>query len=215
MASRAVQWAALLVFCAALGCADRGGAPALPPPASGRALPAPRDVPSRGPADAPVVLQVFSDFECPFCADLAPTLATLETEYRGRLRVVWRNLPLPMHPHARLAAAAALEAHAQRGNAGFWQMHDLIWRGGEPDRTALVGYARTLKLDSRRFARALDERRHEAAIDRDVALADAHGIPATPTCVINGRAIVGSQPIEQFRQVIDLALKERRAADRR
>jgi protein-disulfide isomerase len=158
--------------------------------------------------DAPVVLQVFSDFECPFCADLTPTLDTLEAEYRGQIRIVWRNLPLPMHPHARLAATAALEAHAQRGNAGFWRMHDLIWRGGEPNRAALLGYARTLGLDLDRFARALDEQRHDAAIARDVALADAQHIPATPTCVINGRAIVGSQPIEEFRRVIALALTD-------
>jgi protein-disulfide isomerase len=171
-------------------------------------LPADARAPSRGPVDAPVVLQVFSDFECPFCADLVPTLDALEAEYRGKIRIVWRNLPLPMHPHARLAASAGLEAHAQRGNAGFWQMHDLIWRGGQPNRAALLGYARTLKLDSQRFARALDERWHDAAIDRDVALADAHAIPATPTCVINGRAVVGSQPIDEFRRVISIALQQ-------
>ena len=89
-------------------------------------------------------------------------------------------------------------------------MHDLIWRGGAPNRAALLGYARTLKLDSDRFARALDDQRHDATIDRDVALADAHAIPATPTSVINGHTVVGSQPIEEFRRVIDLALEQGR-----
>ncbi|HMJ10466.1 MAG TPA: thioredoxin domain-containing protein [Polyangiaceae bacterium] len=214
--NRAVHWAALFFFCAFIACEAERARPALSPEATPQsALPASAaNIPSRGPVNAPVVLQVFSDFECPFCADIVATLDQLEREFPGRLRIVWRNLPLPAHGHARLAAAAALEAHAQRGNAGFWQMHDLIWQGAEPNRAALTRYAQKLGLDGARFSRALDDKQHDAAIDRDIALADATGIPATPTCIINGQFVVGAQPIEEFRAVVERALSAARTQPR-
>ena len=75
--------------------------------------------PVKGPASAPVTLQVFSDFECPFCVRAAPTLADVEARFQGRVRLVWRNYPLPSHARARPAARAAMSAMAQGGNAKF------------------------------------------------------------------------------------------------
>jgi protein-disulfide isomerase len=178
----------------------------------------PSDSPSRGPAQAPVLLQLFSDFECPYCQRLAATLGDLEKQYAGQLRIVWRNLPLPMHSHARMAAMAALEASAQRGPAGFWKMHDLIYegpRGTGPEQLGedvLVGYAQTLGLDLVRFRKALKDGRHEAAIARDEQAAAGAGIDGTPTTVINGYAIRGLQAPARFRRVIDLALERAKAA---
>ncbi|HEY6080516.1 MAG TPA: thioredoxin domain-containing protein, partial [Polyangiaceae bacterium] len=87
-----------------------------PPPPQQKHLPPPADAASRGKASAPVVIQVFSDFQCPFCKRVSPTLGELEQEFGGSLRIVWRHLPLPFHPHAQLAAEAAQEALAQRGS---------------------------------------------------------------------------------------------------
>jgi protein-disulfide isomerase len=178
----------------------------------------PPDSPSRGSTQAPVLLQVFSDFECPYCQRLASTLGGLEKQYVGQLRIVWRNLPLPMHPHARVAAVAALEAAAQRGPDGFWQMHDLIYQGpgGAGPETlsedVLEGYAQTLGLDVARFRAALQDGRHDAAIARDEQAAARAGIDGTPTTVINGYLISGLQPAARFRRVIELALERARAA---
>src|ERR1041384_4681466 len=83
--------------------------------------------PAKGPATAKVTVQVFSDFECPFCVRAAPTLADVEARFQGRIRVVWRNYPLPMHARARPAARAALSAYAQGGSPAFWKMHDWLF----------------------------------------------------------------------------------------
>jgi protein-disulfide isomerase len=99
-----------------------------PPAPETKILPPPRaNSPWRGAANAPVVIQVFADFQCPFCARLRPTLAELERAYPGKLKIVWRHLPLAFHEDAALAAEAAQEAFAQRGNAGFWTYHDALF----------------------------------------------------------------------------------------
>src|SRR5690606_726987 len=84
-------------------------------------------MPQRGPDDALVTIAVFSDFECPFCSRVIPTMDSLVERYGRDLRIVWRNNPLPFHQNAPGAAAAALEAYAQRGDEGFWRMHDVLF----------------------------------------------------------------------------------------
>ena len=96
-----------------------------------------KDNPSKGPTKAPVTVQVFSDFQCPFCSRVLPTLAQIEKKYAGRVRVVWRNMPLSFHGDARLAAQAAMEAHAQKGDGGFWKMHDLLFANQSKPRPVL------------------------------------------------------------------------------
>ena len=98
--------------------------------------------PTRGPASAPIEIQVFADFECPFCRRGEATLVELERAHPGQIRVVWRNLPLAGHRHARAAARAALEAFAQRGNQGFWRMHDLLYAATGPGGRSRPGSAR-------------------------------------------------------------------------
>lgn len=77
------------------------------------------DAPSRGPAQARVVVEMFADFQCPFCARAVPTIEQLLARYPNDVRVVFRNYPLSFHAHAMEAAEAAREAYAQQGNAGF------------------------------------------------------------------------------------------------
>lgn len=173
----------------------------------------PATSPSRGPVGAPLVLQVFSDFECPFCKELALLLERLRREYPEELRIVWRHLPLPNHPYAKIAAMAALEAQAQLGDEGFWKMHDLVYTGlarpnGEPNPATLERYAGRLGLDVDRFRAALEDGRHESAIARDIVTALASGIMGTPSVVLNGYTTSGLQPLRYWRRLVDRVLKE-------
>ncbi len=175
-------------------------------PAAGRGLP------SRGKAWAPIVLQVFSDFQCPFCSRLEPTLDKVEKAFPGQVRIVWRNLPLAFHKDARPAAAAALEAFAQKGNKGFWAMHKLLFESQKNlKRADLEGYASRIGLDVARFKKALDDGRHDKKIKADEDIAKAAGIRGTPGTVINGYFLSGAQPLARFKQVIRMAIADRKA----
>lgn len=163
--------------------------------------------PTKGPDGAPVTIHLFSDFQCPFCNRLTPTLATLMADNPGKIRIVWRNYPLPFHTNAQLAAEAALEAQAQGGDRKFWQMHDLLFENQQAlGRTDLESYARRLDLDMGRFRRALDSHVHAAAVQADMDAATATGLSiGTPTCFVNGRAVQGAQPLATFQAAVDRA----------
>jgi protein-disulfide isomerase len=176
------------------------------------AVPAPTPAnPSRGAANAKVVVQLWSDLECPFCKRVEPTLVELEAMFPGKLRVVWHNLPLASHPHALPAAEAAMEAFAQKGAAGFWKMHDLLIAnqgGAGQDRDALERYATTVGLDVARFRLALDRGVHRAEILADAKAGADAGLFATPGFVINGYRLSGALPIGAFRRVVRRAIAE-------
>jgi protein-disulfide isomerase len=162
--------------------------------------------PVKGASDAPVTLVAFSDFECPFCSRAAATVKQLETEYPGKLRVAFKHQPLPRHPNARLAAAAAMAANEQ---GKFWEMHDKLFANQTSlDRASLEKYAQELGLDMGKFKAALDSNRFEDAIAQDSAQGTSLGATGTPTFFVNGRQIVGAKPIEVFRRVIDDELKK-------
>jgi len=162
--------------------------------------------PVQGPANALVTVAIFSDFQCPFCARAEPTLRALRERYGNDIRFVWKNEPLSIHPLARPAAQLAHEALAQRGSAGFWRAHDLLFEHNtELERPALETYARTLGLDLARVRRALDTNAHDAQIDADHQLAQTLGVSGTPAFFINGRRLVGARPVEAFAEVIDAA----------
>ncbi len=196
---------------------DRIQKDATTPPEPGfehKTVPAPGTAqPSRGARGARVVIQQFSDFQCPFCARVEPTLAQLEKKYSGRLRIVWRNLPLPFHTNAQLAAEAAYEAFTQKGNDGFWRYHDLLFTHqrdpGGLERPALEVYAAQLGLDMTRFRNALDNHTHAGVVQADADIAKAAGIQGTPGFVINGFFVSGAQPQEAFERVIDAILAGR------
>lgn len=175
-------------------------------------VPVTKEQPMQGPADALVTIVAFSDFECPFCGRAAPTLARLIATYGDRVRVVWRNQPLAFHKDARPAATLAMEAFAQGGDDAFWRVHDLLFANQRDlDREDLLRYAGQAKLDVGKVRAALDEERHEAAIDEDIRLADQLGVEGTPSFFINGRPISGARPYEVFAAYVndELARVER------
>lgn len=182
-------------------------------------LPAPTAAnPSRGPANAPVVIQLFSDFECPFCKRLTPTLDQVQKEYPREVRIVFRHLPLPMHVNAKPAAEASMEAFAQAGNKGFWRMHDAMFGTTQPsgygttvDRQNLERMAKEIGLDVNRFRKALDDHRHQAAVEADATLASQKDIHGTPTAVVGRYIVSGAQPFAKFKRAIDRALADKKA----
>jgi NhaA family Na+:H+ antiporter len=144
----------------------------------------------RGPADAPLTLVEYGDFECPFCGRATGTVEELRERFGDRLRYVFRHVPLvDVHPHARLAAEAAEAAGAQ---GRFWEMHDRLFAG--QDRllpTDLLEYAAAAGVDVSRFARDLGSSRFARRVEEDVESAEASGVTGTPTFFVNGRRHTG------------------------
>jgi protein-disulfide isomerase len=183
-----------------------------PPAPEKKHVDVPAKAASRGNAKAPIVIQVFSDFQCPFCKRVEPTLLELEKEHKGSLRIVWRHMPLPFHQYAQLAAEASEEVLAQKGSAAFWAYHDLLFQAqGEPDgldRINLDNLADKLGLDMARFKAALDNHVHRAKVREDLDAASKAGITGTPAFVINDYYLSGAQPTPAFRRVIKRALSD-------
>lgn len=165
-----------------------------------------------GAVNAKVVIQTFSDFQCPFCARALPVIKQIRDTYGDKVKVVWRHHPLSMHPQAPLASEAAAEAFQQKGGEAFWKMHDLLFQNqatpGGLERAALEKYAEQVGLDGARFRTALDNRVHKATVDADSKVADDAGITAAPAFVINGYFMMGAQPFAKFKKIIDRALGE-------
>lgn len=157
--------------------------------------------PVRGSPLARVTLVVFSDFQCPYCARLEPTLRALEQKYGPDLRIAWRNQPLPFHDRALPAAEAAMAAHAQ---GHFWEMRDrLLAPGARLDDDSLHRYAAEIGLNLQRFDDELARHVHRDHIEADSRQGLAWGATGTPTVFVNGRRIEGAHPLEAFEEVID------------
>jgi protein-disulfide isomerase len=157
----------------------------------------------RGPADAPVTLLEYGDFECPYCGRAEPVIRELLAD-GGDIRYVWRHLPLnDVHTHAQLAAEAAEAAHQQ---GRFWAMHDLLLEHqGELRPRDLLRYADELGLDAERFQDDLRNHRVASRVARDVDSADLSGVSGTPTFFVNGRRHYGPYDIETLSNVARLA----------
>src|SRR5262249_13295327 len=136
-----------------------------------------------------------------FCARVEDTLARIQKEYGGKVRLVWKDAPLPFHDKAKPAAEAARAAGEQ---GKFWEMHDKLFANQQAlDRASLEKYAQELGLDLTKFRSSLDSHKFEKAIDADVAEAQNFGARGTPSFFVNGRPLHGAQPFEQFKKMID------------
>jgi len=156
---------------------------------------------SKGPATAPLQVVVFSDFQCPFCTRVEPTLTQLEKQYQGKVRMVWKNYPLPFHNNAEPAAQAAMAAQAQ---GKFWQMHDKLFTNQQAlDRPSLEKYAQELGLDVAKFKADLDSGKYKDAVQAEMKEGQDLGVNGTPAVFINGRKIAGAYPFETFKKIAD------------
>jgi protein-disulfide isomerase len=161
--------------------------------------------PSLGPADAPITIVEFSDFQCPFCRRFhEETYQALLDAYPGQIRFVYRNLPLTsIHPDAMPSAIASLCANDQNA---YWDYHGKLFSSETLTRDTFVQYAADLSLNVDEFTACLDSGKHDEFIQQDMNFALDLGVQSTPTFFINGLAIVGAQPLSAFQQIIDLEL---------
>jgi protein-disulfide isomerase len=162
---------------------------------------------SRGPKAAPLQVIIFSDFQCPFCGRVEPTLAQMEKEYAGKVRFVWKNYPLPFHPNAEPAAEAAMAANAQ---GKFWQMHDKMFQNQQAlDKPNLEKYAQEVGLNMAKFKADTDAAKFKPAIEAETKEGQAVGVNGTPAVFINGRKISGAYPFETFKKIADEELAKK------
>lgn len=161
--------------------------------------------PSIGPTNAPITIVEFSDYQCPFCRRwhqevYEPLLAA----YPGKIKLVYRNLPLTsIHPDALSAAEAAMCAGEQDA---YWPYHEKLFGSENLGTPVYTQYAQDLSLDMQKFETCLKDQKYQAAIEADSDFALNLGVRSTPTFFINGLAIVGAQPLDVFKQVIDKEL---------
>ena len=177
-------------------------------------------LPARGPADAPVTILEFSDFQCGFCARAAGTVKQVLAEYPQDVKLVYAHFPLGNHPWATPAAIASSCA-AEQDEGAFWTLHDLYFAEqramtvanvAAKSRAALAGSG----LDMAAWeACATDESSAEhqaaaAAVQEQMALGEEYGVRGTPGFFVNGRFLNGAQPLEAFQATIESALQDPR-----
>jgi protein-disulfide isomerase len=165
----------------------------------------------RGPADAPVTIEEFGDFQCPPCGMLSGPLKEMEDEHKNNLKVIFRHLPFPVHAHAFEAACAAEAADLQ---GKFWEMHDLLyreqpnWSAASNARQVFASYAGMLGLEVDRFAKDMDSPEVKSRVEQDKKRASSLGINTTPSLFINNRSVPpDSLKPDILRKVVDDIVK--------
>jgi protein-disulfide isomerase len=158
----------------------------------------------RGATDAVVTIVEFADFQCPFCAKTVDSLREIERRYGTTVRVAYKHFPLPIH-HDAPRAAEASECASEQGR--FWEMYDKLFSASRFDDAQLQKYTSELKLDGGQFSRCLAGGKYTARWQSDKRDGERLGVGATPTFFVNGRILVGAQPLEAFTQIIDEELQ--------
>ncbi|MGD0473765.1 MAG: thioredoxin domain-containing protein [Candidatus Velthaea sp.] len=162
---------------------------------------------TRGPADAPLTLIEYGDFQCPYCSAAHAAVAEIERRFAGRLRFVFRQFPLrQIHPHAEAAAEAAEAAGAQ---GRFWEMYDQLFAHsralGEDKLGAYAQAAGVPDLD--RFEHDLAERRYLPELDAAIERAESSGVEGTPAFFINGQPFEDEPSVEALSAALEEALQ--------
>ncbi len=160
--------------------------------------------PAKGPEQAPVTIVEFSDYECPFCVRAEPTVKEVLAAYPGKVRLVHRDYPLPMHPKAPKAAEAA---HCAGDQGKYWEMHDKLFEAnGKLEIPDLKSYARAVGLDGPKFDACLDSGEKAKVVEMHRKAGEEAGVSGTPAFFVNGRLISGAQPLAAFKTLIDKEL---------
>ncbi len=162
------------------------------------------DSPSLGGNNAKVEVVEFSDFQCHYCAQGAEVVHALEKKYGSKIKIVFKNFPLPMHKDGKIAAEAGLCAHDQ---GKFWKMHDLMFADqSNLSSDKLKEKAKKLKLDEKKFGECLDSHKYASKVDQEVNYGQSVGVGSTPTFFVNGILVTGAQGPEVFSELIDQEL---------
>jgi protein-disulfide isomerase len=163
---------------------------------------------AKGPDKAPVTIVEFSDFQCPFCSRAETTVLEVLKKYGDKVRLVYRDYPLPMHPNAEGAAEAA-ECAKDQGK--FWEMHNAMFANQQKLASAdLVETAGGLGMDKDKFKACLDGGKKKDEVQKDAADGQKYGVSGTPTFFINGIKVVGAQDISSFAEIIDQELQPKK-----
>jgi predicted DsbA family dithiol-disulfide isomerase len=162
--------------------------------------------PSRGDAKAPITIVEFSDFECPFCGRAEDAVKKVLSTYGGKVRLVYRDYPLPFHGHAQKASEAALCAQDQ---GKYWEMHEKLFANQRALEVAqLKQHAKELGLEAGKFDKCLESGEKKAEVDASKKAGEEAGVNGTPAFFINGRPLSGAQPYEKFKEIIDHELAQ-------
>ncbi len=160
--------------------------------------------PSQGPVDARVTLVEFSDFECPYCSQAASEVRAVLQAYPKDVRLVYKQFPLEMHPHANLAAVASLAALNQNK---FWPMHDKLFGNFRKlSRQNFLLWAQELGLDIPRFTADLASSKLKSDVDKDVKAGLDVGVTGTPSFYINGKHYNGQFSLAALKPILDAEL---------
>jgi protein-disulfide isomerase len=164
----------------------------------------------RGNPKAPVMIVEFSDYQCPYCHSVEPTVKELLTKYGDKVSLSYRDFPLTqIHSQAQISAEASRCALEQ---GKFWEYHDQLFAASKLEKDDLIGYARDLKLDEKQFGSCLTSEKYKADIDKDLQDGRKAGVSGTPGFFINGVALSGAQPKDAFTRAIDEELARKGAA---
>ncbi len=164
----------------------------------------------RGNPKAPVMIVEFSDYQCPYCHQVEPTVTQVLAKYGDKVSLSYRDFPLTqIHSQAEISAEASRCALEQ---GKFWEYHDQLFTASKLDKGALLEYARNLNLDDKQFGSCLTGEKYKAEIDKDLQEGKKAGVSGTPGFFINGVALSGAQGQDAFARVIDdeLARKSNR-----
>ncbi len=168
--------------------------------------------PARGPETAPIVMVEFSDFECPYCAKATGEIKQIMAAYPNQIRLVYKQFPLSMHPHAGMAALASLAAEEQ---GKFWELHDLMFSHyRELSGEHILAWAQELGLDMPKFKAAMEDPKYKAEVDKDMQDGEFVGVNGTPAIFINGKHFNGPIALALLKPILDNEIKTAHPASR-
>jgi len=160
---------------------------------------------------APVMIVEFSDYQCPYCHQVEPTVKAVLAKYGDKISLSYRDFPLTaIHPYA-MGAAEASRCAEEQGK--FWEYHDQLFTASKLEKDDLIGYARNLKLDDKQFESCLTTEKYKADIDKDEQEGRKAGVNGTPGFFINGVFVNGAKPESEFTSIIDDELGRARASN--
>lgn len=164
------------------------------------------NAPSFGGKDAKVTIVEFSDFQCPFCAKGAKVLKDLKKKYGNKIKVGFKQYPLPFHSQAKKAAVASLCANEQSVDL-FWRLHDHMFANqSELSADQLKKAGKKIGVNSEKFNKCLDDNKYIAQVEKEIQEGKDIGVKSTPTFYVNGKLVSGAQPLEVFSEIIDKEL---------
>ena len=162
--------------------------------------------PMWGDKDAAVTIVEFSDFQCPFCSKGKDRLNELKKMYGKKIRVFFKQFPLPMHPDARPAAEASLCVNEQ-GADKFWKFHDAAFEHQDKlNAEGLKEHAKTAGVDMKKFEECVAAKKYAKNVDASMEEARKLGVDSTPTFYVNSQPVHGALPVAEFKEIIDEAL---------